>query len=608
MKITKNIALVILLAVIAVACSRPASPDQTAAQVQAQPTLTNSPTPSPAPPTSTPNPPTDTPQAAVEEKTTTPTATAPALESTPTLEPTPELTASPTPQPAAPTATPEAAFIIPNKSDLPWQVLDNLGHDFMYLAAAATGEVWAVSTQSLFQFKDDAGQTVAFPTELAEKIKPTTSRFSHPIRNLSVGPRGTAWLGTSEDGLYRLENGNWTHFTTADGLAENDARRVAINDQNNAWVLGQNTVSRFDGQAWQPIPLGDIDNLTDMTVTPTGQVWLAAGSGGIYQYDGSGWISAMEGWNAGSVDMLFAVGREGQVWLGSDKGWMYWAGQQWQGINASIPAPFSFPVAVDATGGAWGIVSSGCYFCKLPNLNENGAVYVTPNRSCRFTAVDGLGGPPLEPTPDPFDTSIPRPDQVWDIAVATDGSVWFITQGRLTIFRPQQPVCDYARPEQVRTPKPSECSRQPEYFAEVWQERQAQLGCPVENPPHPVLMAWQPFEGGQMFWWGDTGTIMALSTDGNYWEFEDTWDESQPAYSCPALGPAQTPPTPQRGFGKVWCQQPEVRARLGPATGLEQSFEATLQRFERGAIFKPEEDVTYILDGQGNWEQIAPQN
>jgi hypothetical protein len=107
-------------------------------------------------------------------------------------------------------------------------------------------------------------------------------------------------------------------------------------------------------------------------------------------------------------------------------------------------------LVVDASGGAWGIATPSCYWCRLPNFNENGAVYVTPQESCRFTAVDGLGDPPLDPAPNPFLPEPPRPDVVRDIAVASDGTVWFITQGKLTHFRPPGPVCAEARPENVR--------------------------------------------------------------------------------------------------------------------------------------------------------------
>ncbi|MFN8454167.1 MAG: hypothetical protein U0401_05745 [Anaerolineae bacterium] len=137
--------------------------------------------------------------------------------------------------------------------------------------------------------------------------------------------------------------------------------------------------------------------------------------------------------------------------MGTDGGWLHWSGAEWQGLNVTIPAPFARPLAVDSAGGAWGRATAGCYFCKLPDQNENGAVYVTSNLACRFTAADGLGGAPLNPTPPASDYETPRPDEVWDIAVDAAGAVWFITQGKITVFHPHEPICDYAAPRTVRT-------------------------------------------------------------------------------------------------------------------------------------------------------------
>jgi len=109
-----------------------------------------------------------------------------------------------------------------------------------------------------------------------------------------------------------------------------------------------------------------------------------------------------------------------------------------------------------------------------------------------------------------------------------------------------------------------------------------------------------------MYWRSDTGEIYVFTRGQLYAQvFDDTWDESQPAYSCPDLAPSQTPPTPQRGFGKVWCNQPMVRQLLGVATSGERLLEATLQEFESGLIFETDQGVTYILEnGSNGWERV----
>ena len=108
-----------------------------------------------------------------------------------------------------------------------------------------------------------------------------------------------------------------------------------------------------------------------------------------------------------------------------------------------------------------------------------------------------------------------------------------------------------------------------------------------------------------MFWRSDTVSIYALPANQPYARFDDTWDDSQPAYACPELGPAQTPPTPQRGFGKVWCDQPPVRAALGNATGGEALAEADVQEFERGLMFQLDGGAVYVLEyGANGWERV----
>ncbi|MFC2023454.1 hypothetical protein ACFLT5_01815, partial [Chloroflexota bacterium] len=505
-------------------------------------------------------------------------------------------------------------------ADATWSVLRELGDDFLHLDRSPSGSVWALSSDSLVHLEGQDRRAFDLPLELQQKIAAETSSLSPAVTGLAVTAADAVWVGTGEDGLYHFAEGTWRHDTVADGLPHSVVRRLAVDAQDRLWVLfvdssdtggGSSPVlSRLEGQTWQPLPLDGVDGTPgDLTVSPTGEVWLAVRGDrpGPYFFDGSGWVWAVNGWTAGTRDITLASSATGEVWFGSDSGWVRWTGHGWQRPRVTIPAPFSFPVAVDEKGGAWGIVTQFCYWCKIPNYNENGAVYVTPDQSCRFTAAGGLGDSPLDPPPDPFTADPPRPDVTTDIAVGGDGRVWFITQGQITVFSPHGPVCDYAAPENVRIPDEpdlSSCPTPPERFTGLWQARIEDLGCPVDGAGQPVAMVEQAFEHGWMLWRADTATISVLPVGRRSLHFEDTWDPTQPLYSCPDLAPAQTPPTPQRGFGKVWCSEERVRDMLGPAISAEHVFETDAQAFENGTIFATDEGVTYILSSTSDWERL----
>jgi photosystem II stability/assembly factor-like uncharacterized protein len=160
-----------------------------------------------------------------------------------------------------------------------------------------------------------------------------------------------------------------------------------------------------------------------------------------------------------------------------------------------------------------------------------------------------------------------------------------------------------------------DCPFQPGYFADMWGPRASVLGCPVASDQ--VQMATQSFETGLMFWrsMGSTdqtsdaeisaaGIIYVLPESAPYSQHADTWNETLPAYSCPELGPSQTPPTPQRGFGKVWCEVEAVRRQLGDATSEEEMIDVTMQEFEAGMIFQTTAGDLYVLPDSGAWEQV----
>lgn len=106
-----------------------------------------------------------------------------------------------------------------------------------------------------------------------------------------------------------------------------------------------------------------------------------------------------------------------------------------------------------------------------------------------------------------------------------------------------------------------------------------------------------------MFWRKDWDSMYAQYSTGAWAGYPDTWEEGDPLYSCPATAPEASPPTPWRGFGKVWCTFSEVRNGLGWATDGERGYDATVQDFDTGSIVRNDFGVIYVLYSDGTWEQ-----
>lgn len=129
------------------------------------------------------------------------------------------------------------------------------------------------------------------------------------------------------------------------------------------------------------------------------------------------------------------------------------------------------------------------------------------------------------------------------------------------------------------------------------------LGCPIEVE-RSGNYARQKFERGTMFWSEADKRILVLFDDHTWLQFNDTWTSVLPEDACPQVRVDPPLVKPQRGFGKLWCEQTTVRAKLGAALEDEVGlYSALTQRTERGLVFTGRGRTEfYVLYNDGTWE------
>ena len=214
-----------------------------------------------------------------------------------------------------------------------------------------------------------------------------------------------------------------------------------------------------------------------------------------------------------------------------------------------------------------------------------------------------LNPPRAEPTPIAQVTA----PAVISVAQATDTAAPALTNTPVPVDTPQPTATPTTTRPPTSTPFPSPtptppCPAVSGPFAGMWAELQNRLGC-ATGSLGVTDAADEPFQGGWMYWRKDAATMYAIYRGGIWESHADRWREGDPEFSCPdADTPSESPPTPKRGFGRVWCSVPSVRQGLGAATEGERGLQVTVQSFERGLIMLTDRG-TWILYADGTWER-----
>jgi hypothetical protein len=157
-------------------------------------------------------------------------------------------------------------------------------------------------------------------------------------------------------------------------------------------------------------------------------------------------------------------------------------------------------------------------------------------------------------------------------------------------------------------------------FKPVWEKPEVKdyLGYPTQAAGDNQLYARQYFERGYLYWWQNKpnppGLIWAVempqpgANQGFRWTgpYADTWPGGDPT-SCDAARP--NPNGPIRGFGKLWCDHPEIAQAIGgarePEKGTGDSTNYGIVQFFQGGtmLYSPLDRQVWVLLNGGTWQR-----
>jgi ligand-binding sensor domain-containing protein/signal transduction histidine kinase len=189
------------------------------------------------------------------------------------------------------------------------------------------------------------------------------------ISSLCVARDGVIWAGTLGGGLYGLRNGRGIHFTTANGLADDNALAVCADPAGDIWVsTGAGTVHRFTGKA---LSRYDASNglpgtpVTVMIPSATGGLWLGTQDGQILSEAAGKFRTEVNLTNSGSYPVLALLeGEAGRLWIGTAGGGLSClfngAVANWNTSNG-LPSDIVAGVAEDQSKNLWLATGAGIY-------------------------------------------------------------------------------------------------------------------------------------------------------------------------------------------------------------------------------------------------------
>ncbi|MEJ2150557.1 MAG: two-component regulator propeller domain-containing protein, partial [Chloroflexota bacterium] len=228
----------------------------------------------------------------------------------------------------------------------------------------------------------DKGEWTTFTTE--DGLAGST------VYDIAVAPDGALWFATGGGGVSRLDpDGTWETYTTEDGLAHDVVWAIAITPDGALWFGTEGGLSRFDGDSWTVYTMEDglgQDFVTSLAVAPDGALWVGTWGGGVSRFDPA----------------------EGT--------WTTYAGE------SGLTQVYVLSVAVDVDGVVW----VGARLPIEPKDSASGGIFRfdgegNPDATWTFYSADiwatkGLNDDVLG-------------DWVYDILVAPDGALWSATDG-----------------------------------------------------------------------------------------------------------------------------------------------------------------------------------
>src|SRR6266568_3953757 len=203
-----------------------------------------------------------------------------------------------------------------------WQTDEGLPNNLVRaITQTPDGYLWIGTRLGLARF--DGVHFTAFDARNTPALK------NPNISALCVDGRGSLWIGTYGDGMMRLEDGTFSHYSSTNGLAGDELSVLYCARDGSLWIGTTTGVSHYQAGKFTNYTRKEglaSDIIRSVLEDRDGRIWIATGEGlNSIQSGKIETFTTANGLPDNSVRGLWQD-KDGRLWIGSNKGLLCYEG------------------------------------------------------------------------------------------------------------------------------------------------------------------------------------------------------------------------------------------------------------------------------------------
>jgi ligand-binding sensor domain-containing protein/signal transduction histidine kinase/HPt (histidine-containing phosphotransfer) domain-containing protein/ActR/RegA family two-component response regulator len=181
-----------------------------------------------------------------------------------------------------------------------------------HITQTADGYLWLATQAGLARF--DGSRFAVFDNRNTPALRTNVIWALHPDR------AGNLWIGTVTGGLVRYRDGEFTTFTTRDGLASDIVYTLDEDRSGAIWIGTSEGLSRFQDGRFSTLASLARKSVKGLHLDTEGHLWVGTDGDGLYCLRDGGLThyTKKDGLSSDRIRALYAD-RKGRVWIGTDE-------------------------------------------------------------------------------------------------------------------------------------------------------------------------------------------------------------------------------------------------------------------------------------------------